>query len=495
MKIFRLLALLLVIVIMIVGCNSQGGDDNEITKPTETSVITQASQNTGDAGEGENTENIGDTEDTEDKDDTSTPENGDTNADQSQNGSAEQKPDDNEGEDSTLKILTIGNSFSEDTMQYMYQIAESAGYEKIKLGNLFIGGCTLNTHAANARGDKAAYDYRRNSSGTWNSTANFKMSDAIKEEDWDYISLQQASGSSGKADTYTELEYLIGYVKALAPKAKLVWNMTWAYQQDTTHKEFAKYSSSQKVMYESIISTVLDCVVDKDDISVIVPNGTAIQNARSSYVGDKLTRDGFHLTLDLGRYTAGLTFFHAVTGKSIEDISYMPSGVDKNLQRVAIESAVNAVKSPWAVTKSKYIEEPEIDFSQYDKLNLQWTEFGYWHSNNSNGPYNAIITEDIDFCQKYYATARFTKEDIPIGSIIVLADGWRYRPEGWTDEGRLTSARPGNKTDKLIVVNDGWWGSYIYRAFNLSKTDGSSLADVSLEEIEKAFIIYVPKNN
>ena len=253
-----------------------------------------------------------------------------------------------------LNILTIGNSFSDDTMQYVYQIAKAMGYAEIKLGNLFIGGCTLDRHATNAKEDRAAYEYRRNSDGTWNTAESFKMSDALKEEKWDFISLQQASGSSGKQDTYTELDYMINYVKTLAPDAKIVWNMTWAYQQDSTHSDFSKYDGSQNVMYESILAAVLDCVRTKSDISIVVPNGTAIQNARTSYVGDNLTRDGYHLSLDMGRYTAGLTFFHALTGKAIDAISYMPQGIDKNLQRVAIESAVNAVRSPWEVTRSIY---------------------------------------------------------------------------------------------------------------------------------------------
>ena len=41
-------------------------------------------------------------------------------------------------DDGVLKILTIGNSFSVDCMEYVYQIAKAAGVEKIKLGNLFV---------------------------------------------------------------------------------------------------------------------------------------------------------------------------------------------------------------------------------------------------------------------------------------------------------------------------------------------------------------------
>ena len=59
----------------------------------------------------------------------------------------------------SLKILAIGNSFSIDAMQYLYQIAEDAGVEEIVLGNLFVGGCSLSQHMDHANNDLAAYDY------------------------------------------------------------------------------------------------------------------------------------------------------------------------------------------------------------------------------------------------------------------------------------------------------------------------------------------------
>ena len=46
---------------------------------------------------------------------------------------------------SSLYILAIGNSFSVDAMQYLYQILQELGYRDIYLGNLYIGGCTLQT--------------------------------------------------------------------------------------------------------------------------------------------------------------------------------------------------------------------------------------------------------------------------------------------------------------------------------------------------------------
>lgn len=261
-------------------------------------------------------------------------------------------------EDGKLKILSIGNSFSDDTMQYVYQIAKDLGVEEIKLGNLYIGGCSLDRHTTNAKEDKSAYDYRVNIGDGWKTTSNYKMSDAIRSEDWDFISLQQASGSSGVPGTYSNLEYMIKYVKSLCSGATLVWNMTWAYQQDSEHAEFSKYENSQLKMYEKIISTVRSEVVTKDGIKMVVPNGTAIQNARTSYVGDNLTRDGFHLSLDLGRYIAGLTFVGRLTGLDVSAVTYAPAGVDEEEKKVAVESAKNALADPFDFSFSEYEEKP-----------------------------------------------------------------------------------------------------------------------------------------
>ena len=391
-------------------------------------------------------------------------------------------------EDGILKILTIGNSFSDDTMQYVYKIAKSAGVEKIKLGNLYIGGCSLDTHTSNAKTNARAYDYRTNSADAWVNTPSYRMKDAITSENWDFISLQQASGSSGIANTYANLQYMIDYVSELAPESKLVFNMTWAYQKDATHAEFPKYESNQIKMYESIVAAVQSEVATKSRIEYIVPNGTAIQNARTSYVGDRLTRDGFHLSLDLGRYIAGLTFFYQLTGISIENIEYIPDGVDPDLQKVAIESAINAVNMPFAISASQYTEEPTFDESLYDLLDLDVTLLGYWNSATGSTVIDTVTSNHVNFA----ASIRFTPDDIPVGSVIVLADGWKYRPDAWKSAGPQSS-RPDNVTAKKVVVTESWWGEYIERAFNISKADGSSLEGVTADEINQAFKIYVPK--
>ena len=396
-------------------------------------------------------------------------------------------------EDGALKILTIGNSFSDDAMEYAWKIADSLGVAEVYLGNLYIGGCTLDTHATNALNDAAAYEYRVNANGTWSTTPNYKMGDAIAAQDWDFVSLQQASGSSGQERTFGRLQELADYVKATLPDsahAKLVWHMTWAYQGNSSHGEFAKYDRDQFTMYQKIVETVESKVLPKRDFAQVIPSGTAVQNARTSYVGDTLTRDGYHLTLDLGRYIAGLTLVHQLTGLPIDNISFAPAGVGYAEKMLAIESAKNAVKTPFAVTPSLYLEPPALDLSAYDELPYTLTQ-GFYNSTDPNN-FSAVITNNGSLTPKFFATERFTKEQIPVGSVLVIEEGWQYRPESWTADVKQT-ARPNNVTTHILLIDESWWEGYLYRAFNLSRV-GLPVITGQEEEARAAFHIYVPKS-
>jgi hypothetical protein len=47
-----------------------------------------------------------------------------------------------------MKVLATGNSLSQDATRYLHQIAASAGTD-MTVYNLYIGGCTLQTHYLN----------------------------------------------------------------------------------------------------------------------------------------------------------------------------------------------------------------------------------------------------------------------------------------------------------------------------------------------------------
>lgn len=264
--------------------------------------------------------------------------------------------------DKTLKVLAIGNSFSNDTTFYLEDVARAEGFETVLVGNLYISGCTLQTHALNAESNVPAYKYWMNYDGDWKTIEGCTLEYALKDQDWDIITMQQGSRWSGVANSYEpSLTKLIEYVNKTKtnPNARLAWNMTWAYQSDFEKDMFAQYGRNQDVMYHAIITTVQDKVMAHKEIAYVMPCGTAIQNARTSYVGDNLTRDGYHMS-ELGRVITSYTWLATFLDEPLKQISITNVGESLVLteqdKTMILEAVNNAIKTPFAVTNSAYTE-------------------------------------------------------------------------------------------------------------------------------------------
>ena len=64
-----------------------------------------------------------------------------------------------------MNVLAIGNSFSEDATRYLHAVARADG-TKLKVANLYIGGCTLEGHYRNMLSEQRAYELQYNGQGT-----------------------------------------------------------------------------------------------------------------------------------------------------------------------------------------------------------------------------------------------------------------------------------------------------------------------------------------
>ena len=252
----------------------------------------------------------------------------------------------------TVRILAIGNSFSQDAVeQYLHELAEAEGISTI-IGNMFIGGCSLERHVKNARDNAPAYAYRKiGTDGKKREKGKMSLETVLADEDWDYVSLQQASPFSGMYETYeASLPELIEYVKARLPKkTKLMLHQTWAYASTSRHSGFKNYNCNQLTMYQAIADAVKKAA-KANKIKIVIPSGTARQNARTSFIGDHLNRDGYHLDVKIGRYTAACTWFERIFKHNVVGNPYTPEGLDEARKAVAQKAAHAAVKHPYKVT-------------------------------------------------------------------------------------------------------------------------------------------------
>ncbi len=229
-----------------------------------------------------------------------------------------------------MKILAIGNSFSEDATYYLKKIADSANVD-CKVVNLYIGGCSLEQHAQNIEDNSSSYRYELNGIHT---SRTVSIKDTLKEEKWDIVTLQQVSGLSGIYESYGEnIKTVLEYVRLYAPQAKIYFHETWAYETDSIHPDFCRYDSSQEKMAKEIKNTVNRVCKENGNLPII-PSGEIITKVRSNsafdyeHGGISLCRDGFHMDLVNGRYLLGLIWFKTLLNGKMCDVTFYPKEED-----------------------------------------------------------------------------------------------------------------------------------------------------------------------
>lgn len=257
-----------------------------------------------------------------------------------------------------IKLLAIGNSFSDDAVEhYLPGLAEANG-DTIIIGNMYIGGCSLEEHYDNAINNSPDYSYRKIVNGIKTITPGYRLIDAVNDEKWDYISFQQVSSLSGLYESFFPyLDRLIGFARehSTNPGMEIVLHATWAYAQNSTHAGFANYGNNQITMFNAIVDAY-NRAAQKTGVDIIIPTGTAIQNGRTSSLGDTFCRDGYHLDLDYGRYTASCVWYEELFQKSVVGNSYAPYSITPFQIKVAQLAAHHAVEEPGKVTPIKVNE-------------------------------------------------------------------------------------------------------------------------------------------
>jgi hypothetical protein len=256
-----------------------------------------------------------------------------------------------------LSILLVGNSYSVDSSEYLYEVAKEAGYN-VNVGNAYIGGSTLEEQWAYVSGNVAKFHYRKYNGSKWVSSSGKTLKSALEDKEWDVIFFQQYSSLSGVADSFAGKEgnyvtLLAQYARKHAPSAKIGWEMTWAYPQSSTAGDFKKYfSESQETMYRDICETT-KTMIDRAGVDLVAQTGTAVQNARSSYLGDTLNRDDKHLSYDLGRYLAAMSIASAC-GLKLDNIKELNTEQEtySNLHLSLLKKCVSdAENHPYTVTQ------------------------------------------------------------------------------------------------------------------------------------------------
>lgn len=308
----------------------------------------------------------------------------------------------------SLKVLAITSSFGLNTTQLLYDVAVAEGYapENVTVARLYASGCSLEKHVTNAP-DKPVYQYTKVSGDPAivaehaaegqvvgkmfevKKEGYATLLDGLLDEKWDIIFMQQGARISPIASSYTDSQgrdyitrlrgIMEPYVQQQCPDARFVWNMLWAFDKGSAEKPLSStFKGDQNAMYQASIDCTMTYVIPRTDYDRIIPSGTAIQNARTSFFGETLSRDTYHLN-NLGAAIAAYDLFAVLTGKEITQVNLdIVSASSKNgiagaakiktplredEKLVIMESVNNALRNPYAVTPSQY---PPEDYSGYN---------------------------------------------------------------------------------------------------------------------------------
>ena len=273
-----------------------------------------------------------------------------------------------------LKVLMIGNSFSICVLRQMPRIAADLGLP-LDLCSLYIGGCPLSRHAANATNETARpysvswhYDsvpeggepFRAALADMGKGKENRANIPAMLAADkWDVVTLQQASHESWRAESYEPYgTELLALIAKLAPQAKVYVQQTWSYTP--WDKRLEKWGLTPDTMYEHL-EKAYGAFAKAHGLEQI-RMGEAVQLYRrelpvaytdKSLGGDVCGRDtfaerggkwihtgdAFHLNAR-GEYLQGLVWTAKLFGADVTKSTYVPPALTNAPERAVLMRSI-----------------------------------------------------------------------------------------------------------------------------------------------------------
>ena len=257
-------------------------------------------------------------------------------------------------EPKALKVLSVGNSFSDCLAQHLPPAAKAAG-KTLDLCILSIGGSSFDTHLASLEHAPKPYGIARmyHRYGTEGAAkvglclnADRKAESLVRvlqADDWDVITVQQQSLKGADAATFhPAADELLAVFRRYAPRAEIVLQETWSY--NSAHPDYGRnplMGATPDEMYAHLRTNYSE-LARKQGLRTI-PVGAAVQEFRRLRVKTsrmdavQLPPDGKHLT-NRGRYLQALVWLGAL----FPDVDLQALDYDGDMEPEVIAAAKTA---------------------------------------------------------------------------------------------------------------------------------------------------------
>ena len=256
-----------------------------------------------------------------------------------------------QGPRKSVKLLTIGNSFADNAMDPLPELA-GAGGKELTVFRANLGGHSLGQHAGYLLAyEKDAADpkgraYKRRAHPVTGEKKDFSLREALESMDWDVVTIQQASPQSFKPETYQpHAGILIDYIRKYAPKAEILIFQTWSYPDDY-YPKFQDGTLDQETMYKGL-KAAYQKLADETHLRMI-PVGDAFQAARALPNPISLNLKADRHANKNGKYLAAAVFYEMIFRDNVEAASKEPRTVSpedaKVLRRVAHETVARTAQ-------------------------------------------------------------------------------------------------------------------------------------------------------
>lgn len=178
-----------------------------------------------------------------------------------------------------IKMLNVGNSFSWSLEPYFRDMVASEGRHSIVQWHCSMGGCELSRHWSYVekfeKDGERIYTWETLKDGT---AVHISLKEALQKEQWDIVTIQQASHESWRVDSYQPYgAKLVEYIHQYAPQAKIVVQQTWAYRADCPRLT-QQWHITQQEMYDKLTEAYKRFCREME--LPMIPVGDAIQLAR-----------------------------------------------------------------------------------------------------------------------------------------------------------------------------------------------------------------------